>query len=64
MKIHLDFNDDQWYEFAKNIPDEGYVIIEEFWEDDCEWAHIEILDDKWKTWVALKHPDWIIDAPE
>lgn len=64
MIVHLDFNRDEWYEFAKAIPDDGYRIIKEFWEDDCEWAHIEILDPKYKTWVSLKHPDWIIDGVE
>ena len=62
MKIQLDFNDDEWLEFGREIPDESYTIIEEFWQDDCEWAHIEVTDPKWQTWISLKHPDWIIDA--
>lgn len=61
MKIQLDFNRDEWREFAREIPDESYIIIEEFWEDTEEWAIIEIKDAKWQTWISLKHPDWIVD---
>lgn len=62
MLLEIDFNHDDWREFADNIPDDCYKIIEEFWEDSEEWAHIEVLDSKWRSWVALKHPDWIIDG--
>lgn len=61
MNIEIDFNHDDWLEFAKTIPDDSYRIIEEFWEDSEEWAHIEITDPKWRTWITLKHPEWIIE---
>lgn len=64
MKIELDYNRDEWQEFAREIPDDAYTIIEDHWEDQEEWAIIEITDKKWQTWVALRHPDWIIDAVE
>jgi hypothetical protein len=61
MKIQIDFNRDQWCEFAREIPDEAYTILEDHWEDQEEWADIEILDPKWKTWISLKHPEWIVN---
>lgn len=61
MKIELDYNRDEWEEFAREIPDDAYTIIEDYWEDQEEWAIIEVTDPKWKTWVALRHPDWIIN---
>ena len=60
MNIQIDFNHDDWTEFAKHIPDDAYRIIDEYWEDSEEWADIEIIDPKWQTWVSLKHPEWII----
>lgn len=62
MKIQIDYNRDEWSEFANLIPDDAYTIVEDHWEDSEEWSIIEIQDAKWKTWVALKHPDWIVDA--
>jgi len=62
MQIQLDFNRDEWLEFGREIPDEAYEIIEEFWEDSEEWAIIAVTDKKWQTWITLKHPDWIVDA--
>lgn len=62
MQIQIDFNHDDWEDFGRNIPDESYKIIEEYWEDSEEWAIIEVNDPKWQTWISLKHPDWIIDG--
>lgn len=61
MKIQLDFNRDEWQEFAREIPDDAYRIIEEYWEDSEEWAIIEVHDPKWQTIIALKHADWIVE---
>lgn len=61
MIIELDFNRDEWMEFGKAIPDTAYEIIEEFWEDSDEWAHIRILDPKWQQWISQHHPEWIVD---
>lgn len=62
MKIELDYNRDEWQQFGRDIPEDAYVIIEEYWEDQEEWCIIEITDEKWRTWISLKHPEWIIDA--
>ena len=61
MKIQLDFNREEWYEFSKESPDESYKIIEEYWEDADEWAIIEIIDKKWQTWIYMRHPDWVVE---
>lgn len=61
MKIQLDFNRDEWYEFGKEIPDDAYTIIEEYWEDTDEWAIIEVTDKKWQTWIHMRHPDWVVE---
>lgn len=61
MKIQLDFNRDEWREFADRIPDEDYEIIEEYWEDSDEWAIIEVKDIIWQMWIKENHSDWIVD---
>lgn len=61
MKIQLDFNRHEWQEFADEIPEDCYRIVEEYWEDSEEWAIIDITDYKWQTIIALKHPDWIVE---
>jgi hypothetical protein len=62
MLIEIDFNRDDWRVFAATIPEDSYDIVEEFWEDCEEWAHIRITDTKWQQWVERNHPHWVIDA--
>jgi hypothetical protein len=61
MLIEIDFNHDDWREFADTIPEDCYEIVEDFWEDSEEWTHVRVLDEKWQTWISLKHPHWIIE---
>jgi hypothetical protein len=62
MKIEIDFNTDSWHEFARGIPEDDYVILEEYWEDQDEWAIIEVTSQQWKSWIRTNHPEWILDG--
>jgi hypothetical protein len=42
--------------------DDQYKILKDYWEDSEEWADIEIIDPKLKTWIALSMPDCIVES--
>lgn len=49
MKITWD------YQFV--MPEDAYIILEEYWEDNQEWAVVEIIDPQWQTLISLKYPE-------
>jgi hypothetical protein len=42
--------------------DDQYKIVKDYWEDSEEWADIEIIDPKLKTWISLSMPDCIVES--
>jgi hypothetical protein len=41
--------------------DDQYKIVKDYWEDSEEWADIEIIDPKLKTWIEQSMPYCILD---
>lgn len=60
MIVQIDFNRDEWQEFAAKIPDEDYRIVEEYWEDSDEWAIIEVTAPESQQWIRIHHSEWIV----
>ena len=52
--------DIDWADLPNTWSDDVYRVVEDFWEDGSEWAHLEILDTNLQQWIRQHHSDWII----